>query len=128
VPRALYHVIACGDQPQPLGPVNVSVDTFTCQVAGLFGLSETQLRATGPSRPAARARAIIAYLAREEAAIPLKTLASYFRRDEATLSLAVHRLETQMPIDPSLCAQLDARRRALRRAAPPVRKKQIIKA
>ena len=117
---------ARGEKRMP--PVAVSVEAITKRVAGLFGVPEARLRGRGRSREAARLRAVIAYLGREEAGLPLRDVANFFNRDEATLSLAVLRLETQMAVDPQLSVRLSAFRRAIRRGASRKRIKQIIKA
>jgi chromosomal replication initiation ATPase DnaA len=71
---------------------------------------------------------MVAYAAREEAGLSLSTVAKYFTRDEATLSLAVLRLETQMAADPQLSSRISSLRRIIRRGARRRRQKQIIKA
>jgi hypothetical protein len=117
---------ARGEKRMP--PVAVSVEAITKRVARLFGVSEAHLRGRGRSREAARVRAVVAYLGREEASLSLGDVARYFRRDEATLSLGVLRLETQMALDPHLFARLTSLRRAIRRGASRKAIKQIIKA
>jgi REP element-mobilizing transposase RayT len=109
-------------------PVDVSIETIRDQVGRLFGTRDTSLGGHGRSREAARSRAIITFIAREEGGLPLKTVARYFGRDEATLSLAVQRLESRMTVDPQLTAKVDRVRRVIRRGAHRRRVKQIIKA
>jgi putative transposase len=109
-------------------PIEVSMDVITGAVAKVFAVSQSQMRSGGRSRPAAAARAVAAYLSREEAALRLRTVAQYFGRTEATLSLALLRLETTLASDPHLAARIDHLRRIIRRSANRKRNKQIIKA
>ncbi len=109
-------------------PVEVSIVTIRDQVGRLFGTRDTSLDGHGRSREAARSRAIIAFIAREEAGLALKTVAHFFGRDAATLSVALQRLESRMTVDPQLTAKVDRVRRVIRRGAHPKRVKQIIKA
>lgn len=109
-------------------PVEVPIETIAGQVRRLFGLNPAALQGQGRSREAARARAVVAYLAREEAGLSLEAVATYFHRDAATLSLAVQRLEAQMAGDSQLTARVTTLRRVIRRGARPKRHKQIIKA
>lgn len=109
-------------------PVEVPIETIAGQVGRLFGLRPAALQGQGRSREAAQARAVVAYLGREEAGLSLKTAARYFHRDAATLSVAIQRLETRMAGDPQLAARVTSLRRVIRRGARPKRHKQIIKA
>lgn len=109
-------------------PVDVSIEVITRHVARVFGVKEIHLRGHGRSRSSALARAVSAYLAREEAGLPVKGVARYFGRDEATLSLAVLRLENRLAADPQFSARVTQLRRILRRGARRRRIKQIIKA
>lgn len=109
-------------------PVDVSIQRIADQVGRLLGPRHTSLCGPGRSRQAARARAVIAFIARQEAGLPLKTVATYFGRDDATLSLAVQRLERQMATDPKLTAKVNQLRRVIRRGARRKGVKQIIKA
>lgn len=109
-------------------PVDVSIESITDQVGKRFGPRDTQLRSRGRSRDAARVRAVVAFIAREETGVSLKAVASYFGRDDATVSLAVQRLERQMATDPKLTAKVNQLRRVIRRGARRKGVKQIIKA
>ena len=109
-------------------PVDVSLEVMTRHVARAFNIREDQIRARGRSRGNALPRAMVAYLAREEAGLSLKAVAGFFARDEATVSLALQRLETQMGTDRQLAGRISHLRRLIRRGAPRRRRKQIIKA
>ena len=109
-------------------PVKLHLDTLAPQIGRILGVSEVHLHDEGRSRAAALARAIIAYIAREEGAIPLTASAYHFKRDPATLSLALQRLEARMGQDPALVAKIDHLRRIIRRGAARKMDKQISKA
>jgi len=112
----------------PKPAVDVPVQLLARWVATRCGVPEARMRARGRSRDASQARALVAYLGREEAALPLKTVARYFNRDEATLSQAVLRLETQIDVDPRLSIWITGLRRLIRRGSRRKRFKQIMKA
>lgn len=112
----------------PRPHVDVSLEAITRRVASLFGMPVGQLYGRGRARPAALARAVAVYLAREETGLPLKEAARSFGRDEATVSLATQHLEARLATDPALSAKVNHLRRALRRGAQRKRIKQIIKA
>jgi REP element-mobilizing transposase RayT len=109
-------------------PVEVSIGAIAGRVARELGLQEANIRGKGRNRAAARSRAIVAYVAREETGHSLKSVARYVGRDEATLTVAVRRLEDQMADDPQLSARVAHLRRVIRRGAQRRINKQIIKA
>lgn len=115
-------------QVEPRPPVDVPMQVIARQVARALGIPEIHMGGQGRSRAAALARAVAAYLAREEAGLPINAAARYFGRDEATLSLALRRLENRLAADSHLSARLTLLRRVIRRGARRKRIKQIIKA
>lgn len=112
----------------PRPPVDVSLEAIARQVARSMGTPEAGMRGQGRSRTAALARAVVSYLAREEGSLSLRTVARFLGRDDATLSLAVQRLEARLAVDSRLAAKVSHLRRALRRGSRRKVRKQIIKA
>jgi hypothetical protein len=112
----------------PKPPVDVSLEAITREVARRLGTPEAGMQGRGRSRAAALARAVVAYLAREEARLSLRTVARFLGRDDATLSLAVQRLEARLAVDSRLAAKVSHLRRLVRRGSRRKVRKQIIKA
>lgn len=115
-------------QAEPKPPVDVPMQVIARQVARALGIPEIHMGGRGRSRAAALARAVAAHLAREEAGLPINAASRYFGRDEATVSLALQRLENPLATDTHLSARLTLLRRVVRRGARRKRIKQIIKA
>lgn len=126
--RFVDHMERKARHVHPRSPVDVSMEAITRRVARAFGTRDVQMHGRSRSRPAALARAVAAYLAREEAGISLQRVARSFGRDESTVSLAIQRLEVRLAADPVFSGQVDHLRRVLRRGARRKRLKQIIKA
>jgi hypothetical protein len=112
----------------PRPPVDVSLEVIARHVARALNVREDQIHARGRSRGNALARAMVAYLAREEAGVSLKAVAAFFTRDDASLSLALQRLEAEMGTDRRLAERIFHLRRWIRRGATRRCGKQIIKA
>lgn len=115
-------------QVPPRPPVDVSLQVIARHVARALNVREDQIHTRGRARGYAMARTMVAYLAREEAGVSLKAVAAFFTRDEATLSIALRRLEAQMGTNPQLAGQVSHLSRLIRRGATRSRRKQIIKA
>ena len=114
------------DEPRP--PLDVPMQVIARQAARALGIPEIHMGGQGRSRAAALARTVAAYLAREEAGLPINAAVPYFGRDETTVSLALRRLENRLAADSHLSARLTLLRRVTRRGARRKRIKQIIKA
>jgi REP element-mobilizing transposase RayT len=91
-------------QAGPPRPVQVSLSEVAAAVSQATGIPQDLLLATGRGRAAAQARALVAHLAREVADIPLTATAQYLRRDQATLSLGVRKLQERQAEDLELQA------------------------
>ncbi len=72
---------------------DIDLQAIIRHVSNKMGISETDLRAPGRNRHAARARAVIGYLARRLETASLTDVASHFQRDLSTLSRQVAELE-----------------------------------
>ncbi len=100
------------DVPAP--PLSASVEEILAAVAEDTGIPAARLAAAGRARGPAHARAVVAYLARELAHLPLTTVAQVVRRDPVTLSHAVRRLERMLDQTPELRKRVDRIARHLR--------------
>jgi hypothetical protein len=117
-----------GRQREKKAPMDIPIESIASRVARALGMNESLIRGRGRTRAAARARAVAAYVAREEAGISLREAARYFNRDDATLSLAVRRLERSLAGDSQLRVQLTHLGRVVRRGERRKVIKQISKA
>ncbi len=88
------------DEPWP--PVRASVDEILDAAATVWKVDRESLRAPGRARQPAQARTAAAYLAREIAGKSLAAIARAVRRDVATLSHGVRRLEAAKAEDSAL--------------------------
>ncbi len=100
---------------EPPRPVQISVSDVASVVSRATGVPLDLITAASRHRGAARARALIAHLAREVGGIPLTTTAHYLRRDQATLSIGLRKLGGQGVGDPALRALIGRLSRGLRR-------------
>jgi REP element-mobilizing transposase RayT len=109
-------------QPRRSGaetPVRVTIDRILETAAEAWDLDPLVLRAPARLRRAAQARAAAAYLAREIAGQPLTAVARAVRRDVASLSFGLRRLDDAMVGDADLSQRLAAAASALRSGAHP---------
>ena len=109
-------------------PVEIDLEMVSRRVAQVLGVSGDQLLDRGRSHAAALARAVVAYVAREEGSLPLAAIAAHCGRDSSTLTIALQRLEARLDHEPQLAATVEHLRRSVRRQAGRKRRKQIIKA
>ena len=116
-------------RPQtPKPPVRLDLPSLMLKAAGMCGLPAARLHEGDRSRAGTLSRAVVAYIAHEEGAIPLAQIAQHLNRDPATISIAVSRLRERMEHDRALAAHVDRLRRSVRHRAPRKYRKQIIKA
>ena len=101
-------------RPAPRLSVKVSVEGILAAVAKELGIPVGRILSVGRARGPARARAVVAYLARELADIPLTSVAPVVRRDPVTLSHAVRRLERLLDQTPEMRSRVDRLARSLR--------------
>jgi REP element-mobilizing transposase RayT len=97
--------------------VKVSVQEILAAVARELGIPVGRILSVGRARGPAHARAVVAYLARELADIPLTSVAPVVRRDPVTLSHAVRRLERALDQTPKIRSRVDRIARSLRQGA-----------
>jgi REP element-mobilizing transposase RayT len=97
-------------------PIRVPVLHIVRAVAQELGIPAERIATASRARGPARARAFVAYLARELAKFPLTLVAREIRRDPATLSHAVRRLEGALTHTPDLRDRVDRIARRLRRS------------
>ena len=74
---------------------SVTLQDIVAHVAGDMGVDQKSLQNSVRNRDAAKARAIIGYLARKLDAASLTDVATYFQRDVSTLSRQVGKIENQ---------------------------------
>ena len=101
--------------PEPLA--EVTVEQILRAVTEEVDIPQSHARAASRARGPAQARAMVTYLARELAHLPLTTVAPVLRRDPVTLSHAVTRLERALNQEPQMKHQVDRITRRLRRSA-----------
>ena len=109
-------------------PVEIDLEMVSRKIARVLGVSVAQLHDRGRSHGAALARAVVAYVTREEGSLSLAAIAAYFGRDSSTLTIALQRLEARLDQDPQLAITVEHLRHSVRRQAGRKRRKQIIKA
>ena len=109
-------------------PVEIDLEIISRRIARVLGVSDAQLHDRGRSRHAALARAVVAYVTREEGSLSLAAIAAYFGRDSSTLTTALQRLEARLDHDPQFAITVEHLRHSVRRKAGRKRRKQIIKA
>jgi putative transposase len=80
----------------------LSLDRIVDTVAAALGLTRDALQTRLRRRDVARARAIVAYIARTRARAPHSQTAVFFRRDPSTLIRDVARIEIELESDPAL--------------------------
>lgn len=100
---------------EPPRPVQIPLPDVAAAVSRATGVALDLITAASRHRAAARARALIAYLAREVGGIPLTTTAHYLGRDQATLSIGLRKLGDQQAADPALRALIGRLSEVLRR-------------
>lgn len=94
----------------------IGVEELIKAVCRAYELDRQTLIAPGKKQPAAQARAVAAFIARDEAGAPsLTELGRYFRRDITALSRAGQRLFARLGSDEELSGKVSAIRRELRR-------------
>jgi chromosomal replication initiation ATPase DnaA len=103
--------------------IRTTVEEILGAVAEQVGMSVSSISTASRARGPAHARAVVAYLARELAHLPLTVVARAVRRDPVTLSHAVRRLELALERTPQVRRQVDRIAQLLRGNA----KKQKIK-
>ena len=89
---------------EPLRLVKIALPEVARVVARATGVRVEELTSPGRAHAAAEARALIAYLAQAVGGIRLTTAAAYLRRDPATVSLAVRKLQQRQAKDRALRA------------------------
>jgi chromosomal replication initiation ATPase DnaA len=109
-------------------PVEIDLEIISRRIARVLGVSDAQLHDRGRSRHAALARAVVAYVTREEGSLSLAAIAAYFGRDSSTLTTALQRLEARLDHDPQFAITVEHLRHSVRRKAGRKLRKQIIKA
>jgi chromosomal replication initiation ATPase DnaA len=98
-------------------PVRVPVEHILRSVAEELGLPAERISTASRARGPAHARAVVAYLSRELAHLPLTAVARVVRRDSVTLSHAVRRLEGALAHTPELRHRVDRIARRLQQSA-----------
>lgn len=94
--------------PDPDQPVVQSVERIVEVVAAHHGLSRDAMRLRVRRPDVARARAMVAYIARAFAKIPHARTAEFFRRDPSTLVRDAARIEKEIALNPKLSGAVDA--------------------
>jgi REP element-mobilizing transposase RayT len=98
----------------PRRPVPLSLPQVAALVSQATGVARDELISPGRGRAAALTRALVASLARMVGDIPLTEAAEYLRRDPATLSLGIRRLQERQTRDRALREVVRRLRQALR--------------
>lgn len=98
----------------PAPPPGVSIEAILRAVAEDFNIPMSNISAVGRARGPARARAVAAYLARELIHVPLTAVATAVRRDPATLSHAVRRLDETLSRAPQVRRRVERLAQRLR--------------
>lgn len=98
-------------------PIRVSVEQILRSVAEELGIPAERISTASRARGPAHARAVVAYLARELAHLPLTAVARAVRRDPVTLSHAVRRLEGALEATPQMRHRVERIARHLRQSA-----------
>jgi putative transposase len=90
-----------------------SVEQLVAAVSEGYGIKPEMLAEPGKRQPAAIARAVAAYLARDAENLTLTELSNYVRRDLAALSRAAERLRTRAKSDTGLAKKIESVRKRL---------------
>lgn len=107
-------------------PVEITVEEIVQAIGRRWGKKISEIRSKRRTRQEAMIRAIAAYVGREVGGITLTETARYLRRDLATLSLGVRKLEEGLEKDARLRQRIRHLCKELRRGRK--RKYKIIKA
>ncbi len=78
------------------GPVRLTIEEVVEEIARHWGRDVEEVLGKGRGREASRLRAMAAYVGREVGGLRLTEMAGYLRRDLATLSLGIKRLEERL--------------------------------
>jgi REP element-mobilizing transposase RayT len=83
-------------------PVRITMSEIVGEVARGWGMAVSEIHSKRRGRLEAMLRALAAYVGREIGGMTLTKAAGYLRRDLATLSIGVRKLEQKMKEDPKL--------------------------
>lgn len=95
------------DKGDGYGPVKVSMSEIVDRVGRQWGRGVSEICGKGRGRQESMLRAIAAYVGREVGELSLTETAKYLKRDLATLSLGIRRLEEKIRKDTVLREQVD---------------------
>lgn len=90
-----------------------TLNTVVAQVCASAAIDEAQLCERGKARTAARARAVVGWLALKSGAATLTEVANHFNRDVSTLSHAIAALERRSRNSESFANALDQQLNAI---------------
>jgi len=108
------------------GPVKVTIKEVVEEIARQWGKNIEEILGKGREREASRLRAMAAYIGREVGGLKLTEMVGYLKRDLATLSLGIRKLEQRMKEDIQLSQQVKQLYEAVRKGKK--RKYKITKA
>ena len=83
-------------------PVRITMSEIVGEVGRGWDMAASEIHSKGRGRLEAMLRAVAAYVGREIGGMTLTKAAGYLRRDLATLSIGVRKLEQKMKEDPKL--------------------------
>ncbi len=108
------------------GPVKVTIKEVVEEIARQWGKNIEEILGKGREREASRLRAMAAYIGREVGGLKLTEMVGYLKRDLATLSLGIRKLEQRMKEDIQFSQQVKQLYEAVRKGKK--RKYKITKA